>query len=458
LVVPINHNDSELEWFENLVKDYPFPCDWLGMDWLDGHMADHLSLRRYYIEGSADEIVAALLELNEEQAYLVGGLPDAFERIGALARRLNDLDPHYAFAFSSNPTDGIRVSIVPRYPGAERDRPISVSAVFQFPDTEAGKAESAALNEAISYGTPAVVSGEFVSNVLFEGIAGLDKFFPSGQLAFGSAAPAAPDDFPEIALQLIDEFGIIVTQLPLRMIERSVGAHGGVVTLTDYAGAIQVTLRLNTVTRQFNLNYHFSSPERILPTAILPPLRFLLGLSSGLRALVLMNGEPQGPPVGEKKDIVSELVRYEMVATHLDEIQRKSRVYFCMPTSLSVDELEDIILSRRLLDGETVQAEWQSSKMTMPAASLDGLRELSAGETRTLFARVPHILNPSSPFLKIKRWPPLSGKLPVTTPAVSERRPSACHSVIMRAARQSGIPRPCWGSMATGSGTQTYPS
>lgn len=122
------------------------------------------------------------------------------------------------------------------------------------------------------------------------------------------------------------------------MIERSVGAHGGVVTLTDYAGAIQVTLRLNTVTRQFNLNYHFSSPERILPAAILPPLRFLLGLSSGLRALVLMNGEPQGLPVGEKKEIAGELVRYEMVATHLDEIQRKSRVYFCMPTSLSVDE------------------------------------------------------------------------------------------------------------------------
>jgi hypothetical protein len=104
LVVPVNHNDSELEWFEALTKDYPFRCDWRGMDWLDGHMADYPALRRYYLEGSADEIVAALVELNKEQAYLIGGLPDAFERMGALTKRLNELDPHYAFAFSSSPS------------------------------------------------------------------------------------------------------------------------------------------------------------------------------------------------------------------------------------------------------------------------------------------------------------------------------------------------------------------
>jgi hypothetical protein len=286
----------------------------------------------------------------------------------------------------------MRVSIFPRYLGAERDRPISVSAVFRFPDTDAGRAESTALDEAFSYGTPAVVSGEFVSNIRIEGIAGLDEIFPSGRLAFGPATPVTPNALPEIALQLIDELGIISTQLPLRVIDRSIGLQGGVVTLTDHAGAIQVKMRLNAVTHQFNLTYHFSSLEKILPAAILPPLRFLLGLSSGLNLLVLMNGEPQGPPVSEKKEILDELVRYEMVATHLDELQRKSRVYFDMPTSLSVDELEDIILARRLLDGETVHAEWKSSKMTMPATSLDGLQELSTGATRTLWARVPHVL------------------------------------------------------------------
>jgi hypothetical protein len=417
LVVPINHNEKELEWFETLTKNYTFPCDWQGMDWLDDHMADHLALRRYYIEGSADEIVAALLELDKEQAYLVGGLPDAFERISALTKRLNELDPHYAFAFSSSPIDGIKVTIVPRYPGAERDRPISFSASFRFPDTEVGNAEATALDEAISYGTPATVSGEFVANASIEGLNGLDRFFPSGRLTFGPATPMAPEVLPEIALQLVDEFGIVATQLPLRVIGRSVGVAGGVVTLTDYSGAIQVRMRLNTVTRQFNLNYHFSAPERILPAAMLPPLRFLLGLSSGLKLLVLMNGEPQGPPVGEQKEVPDELVRCELVATHLDEIQRKSRVYFAMPTSLSVDELEDIIVARRLLDGETVNAEWMSSKMTMPATSLDGLQELSDGESRTLWARVPYTLAVegqsyllgymlrTQASAKIERWP-----------------------------------------------------
>ena len=80
LVVPIKPSPSEIKWFEKATEDYPFACDWLGLDWLDGHIANHAELPRYYIEGSSDEIVRVLVELNREQAYLAGGLPDAIDR------------------------------------------------------------------------------------------------------------------------------------------------------------------------------------------------------------------------------------------------------------------------------------------------------------------------------------------------------------------------------------------
>jgi hypothetical protein len=67
LVVPINHSPSEIEWFRKATEKYSFACDWLGLDWLDGHMATHPELRRYYIEGSSDEIVRALRELNKSK-------------------------------------------------------------------------------------------------------------------------------------------------------------------------------------------------------------------------------------------------------------------------------------------------------------------------------------------------------------------------------------------------------
>jgi hypothetical protein len=236
LVVPINHSPAELEWFQKVAKKYSFPCDWLDRDWLDGHMANHPELPRYYIEGSSDEIVAALRELNREQAYLVGGLPDAVERISVLAARLNELDPHYMFLFSASPVDGVKVTVLPRYPGAEKDRPIRINASFNFPDTAEGHAAAAALSDTLSYGTSGIVAGEFVSNVAVEGISGLDAAFSKPQLAFGPAQIPPGASAADIALRLVDEYGLVVTQLPLKLVSRNAGSHGGDVALTDYSG------------------------------------------------------------------------------------------------------------------------------------------------------------------------------------------------------------------------------
>ena len=391
-VVPINHSPAELKWFEELTKKYSFPCDWLGQDWLNGHMADHPELRRYYVEGSSDEIVAALLELNKEQAYLAGGLPDAVQRITVLTARLNELDPHYMFAFSASPVDGTNITVLPRYPGAEKDRPIRIQASFNFPDTAAGQAAAAALSDTFGYGTPGTVAEEFVSSVKIEGISGLDTAFSTGKLAFGAAEIAPDANMPEIALRLVNEHGIVITQLPLKIVSLNKGIHGGDVALADYSEVVSVTMRLHVPTHQFTLNYRFTAPETILPGALLPGLQFLCGVRSGFYLVVLFNGEPQGPPTSDPQSLPEELVGYTRLATDLDEIQRKSSIYFPMPRSLSHEEQEGIITAKQLLAGQIVSAEWTSSRMTMPAKSLEGLKELASREA-PLWARLPYILS-----------------------------------------------------------------
>lgn len=443
LVVPINHNPAELEWFETLTNDYTFPCDWLGQDWLDGHMANHPELPRYYIEGSNDEIVRALLELNKEQAYLAGGLPDAIERITVLTTRLNELDPQYMFAFSASPADGIKVTVLPRYTGAEKDREIRINTSFNFPDTAAGQAAAAAFSDMVNYGTPGTVAEEFVSNVTIEGISGLDTLFTTGTLALGAAEIPANPDMPEMALRLVDEHGAAVNQLPLKLVSINKGMQGGELTLTDYSEVVRITVRFHVPTHRFTLNYKFSAPGTLLPGALLPGLRFLCGVQSGLYLVVLVNGEPQGPPVSDPQSLPDELVGYTRLATDLDEIQRKSGIYFPMPRSLSYEEQEDIVTAKQLLAGEVVRAEWTSSRMTIKAGSLEGFRELASREL-PLWARLPYSLSleerdyPLGYILrtqttaKIQDWPSLAADADPNSDVEITILPGADNSVTMK--------------------------
>ena len=60
-------------------------------------MASHASVRRYFVEGGADEIVRLLRDLNTEQAALADGVSDALTRMKNLAAQMDELDPYYTF-------------------------------------------------------------------------------------------------------------------------------------------------------------------------------------------------------------------------------------------------------------------------------------------------------------------------------------------------------------------------
>ncbi len=211
-------------------------------------------------------------------------------------------------------------------------------------------------------------------------------------------------------------------QFPLKVVSRSAGIHGGDLALTDYAGVVNVDIRLDVTTKRSTLNYRFAHPDKMLPGTLLPALRFLSGIHSGAALIVLVNGQAAGPAASAPQALPPELVGYTRLATDLDDIQRTSGVFFPMPTSLSGDEQDNILIAAQLLAGDTVRAEWTSWKMTLPAKSLVGLTELAAGEARQLWTTSPYILSlegqdyPLGYILrthaaaKVERWPALSAE------------------------------------------------
>ena len=100
LVVPIDPTLGELAWFCRLGERFDFPLEWRGKTWLDEQMAAFQDIRRYYLEGTSDEVVRLLRELREEQASITD-VPDVLGRLRSLHARLNEIDPHYRYEIAT---------------------------------------------------------------------------------------------------------------------------------------------------------------------------------------------------------------------------------------------------------------------------------------------------------------------------------------------------------------------
>lgn len=369
LVVPINHTDGELKWFNNLTAKYLFPCIWRGKDWLDDHMASHPELRRYYLEGSKDEIYRLLSEINSEQAGLTRGIPDLVQRVQVLGNRINELDPHYSFGFETHPDGSIKITVVPRYPGAERDRPITMGGAFQFPETEEGKKAAQAIKDAFNYGTATTVPGEYVKHIQIDAPAGFGGTYEGGELRLGSAINTPPQEL-RVALRIQDERGFVVAQLPLKALESTVGLRGGVLKLVDLNSTINVTARFDTVTRRINLHYEYHQPDDCLPGTLLPAVSFLREMKPERYFVMEVNGQEIGPPVNIPESRTEGYTEpYEFILL-LADIQRISGVYFPMPKTLTAEEVSALGDAHAYLADDTTTGQWSQLNLEVTVEGL----------------------------------------------------------------------------------------
>ena len=360
LVVPIDHTPGELEWFENLTKNYPFPCLWHGLTWLDTHMAKMPEIARYYLEDARDEIIRLARQLQLEQMALSGGIFDAIDRFIAIQEQLDGLDPHYTFHLSSHPDGRRSVAVVPRYSGALTDAPILVRPEFLFPDTPEARDTLQALQDTINYGSSCTISSEYISRIAVDMPAGLGGEYESGELTLGAADSEAVPDLTA-QLQVRNDGGIVTTQLPLRLIRRTAGQRGGILNFLDASGAVTATLRLDATSRQANFNYHFSEPDRYSPTTLLPTVRFVAEVGRAASVAVLINGMECG--VGEPtldRNHAAEAKDFATLLEALVFLQTHTSIYFEIRGNLTPDEVHDLDKAVRLLRGEVYTSTWTS--------------------------------------------------------------------------------------------------
>lgn len=369
LVIPKQPTPDELTWFEELTAAYPFPCTWHGVDWLNSHMALMPDIPRYFLRDSAHEVLERLCELQQEQAAFNNGLPDALDRLRTLTARFNAEDPFYAFTFTTRPDGSIATTITPRYLGAERDCPLTISTRFQFPDTEDGRTAAAALEATFAYGMASSIAEEYVESVTVEGSA-LLAGTTGGAVSFG---PASIDNIDRmcVRVRITAPDGALLAELPMIPSDGTHGLRGGVVHYSDHAGALILDLTLDAVGTRMNLHYDFSHPANCLPSSLLPTLRFLRHMGNPNRLELFAGGHPLGPPMEIPSQDGFAVRGAQELARMLAEIQNWTGVYFAIPESFTRLELESIKQAHALAtEPAGITGAWEQCRLTLPAADL----------------------------------------------------------------------------------------
>lgn len=383
LVLPIDFTPQEEAWFAKLTAGCDFASDYHGLTWLDAQMAQYPVISGYFLQGGADKVVELLKEVAAEQAALSAGAPDLVERLQRLARRADEIDPFYRFAFAVDHGGRISLSLVPRYAGAEKDRPIMVTTSFAFPDTPDGRQAKESLEAAIRYGSEATIPASFVTAISVDAPAGLGGEHSGAELFLKGVAVREPEF--KINMVLLDPGGRHVGSLPLTVGPRTAGIAGLEATAADPTGSLRCKLRMDTESARLNLHYEIELPPRCLPALALPTVTFLSDFGSpNSFELVLESGDALMPATAiERPAMVSR--EYVDLVSAFQRVQHRTHTYFDLPDSLTEEDYRELIEADRLTQGEVTEGRWTRVSMTMEAGRLielgtAGNVDLLAGE------------------------------------------------------------------------------
>lgn len=350
LVTPMEASPGELKWFDDLSVGYPFPLVWRRESWLNARLAEHPGIARHFM-GAADEYVALLRELDQEKDALVDGLPSGRDRIESLATRINDANPFYAVDLSIRGGRITSAAIVPKYRGAEKDSPITVSFNVSFGDQDEKLLEQ--MQNAFDWGEQVHIPSANVSNVVVTAPHGLGPSGESGDIIIG---PAEVTDPKLSATALIrDPTGKVVASLPITF-SRRVGAARGVTTEgSDRTGAVRMRLRIDMQDLRLSLQLTgFDEHKALLPGELLPALRFWHHAVAPNQISVRMAGmdETAPWPLPGSENVPA---GYIVIIENLERVQAATGHSFGIPQQITADDRQQLGRAVDLLDGKRVR-------------------------------------------------------------------------------------------------------
>lgn len=385
LIVPIDPTPDELEWFRELGNGVSFPIRWCGLTWLDAKMSSYQEIPRYYLEGTDNEIVRLLRELNKEQAILAD-VPDAVDRLGKLHERLNEIDPHYRYELSTGPEAAevrppnvalavsfgqSRVDVYEKYAGAIKDKPIAIDAKLLV---GSGHEE---VQHALDYGLGVTIPAHLIGSVTVDAPSGLGGTFHGMEIELQSTG-RTPKETVTLALDVLDGDKLLST-CPVQITRQEGGQKGSIHHANDSSGWLEMRLTANAVDREFEIEFWFS-PRPALPSLLVPLCRWLSALHPPHELRIRW---PNGLEMKSELAKNYTLRQLSSVVEALAYLQDSSSRYWAIQPSLIEEKGRLILEAANLLRGETLEFSWDSLSLDLRQWPLE-LRELLEGRTQKL--------------------------------------------------------------------------
>lgn len=358
LVAPMAPNSSELAWYDKLRENYPFVAEWRDRTWLDQEFAKHPDLVRY-AKSVSEELLDRAAQYKLEKEVLAGGVPDLIERHADLDTLADEISPHYRARIVAGRDGAQAVTFEAKHDEAP---PITIEADLSLPDDATVDSLRDALRDAIGFGRSVDVPGEYVASVRVNGPPELKIGQNIDRVALLRIIAIPEDIALPAVVSIVGPAGLPLARLRFTLTKRTSGTNGAQLTGWDPARTAELTVRLDQTTGNAILNVA-GNPDTgpILPSALLPALRFFAASQAPNRVLVTIGGTPLADPSPCPAQPLDHIARVTQAAEDLAAIQ--DHLHDPFPVPALNPRLADLLTRlRRLLDGE--QVAWRRGTMS----------------------------------------------------------------------------------------------
>lgn len=369
-VVPVDPTDDEEAWFDGLRARYDFPLRWWGLNWLDGQLARHPEVSRYYV---ADER-NAVLDLLREYGAMGAATADigaALSRLEALQEQVRLLDPHLvlelttlplvaaveaypgAVMYAQRPTaiGSVTVVVNPRYPGAARDSEVPrMTVALRFPDTDEGRAAAAVWEGIHAWGEPGEMGAQIVDVTEHTAPGGLGGLMGPATLTFTKRKPS-----PGSTTGRLDclRHGRRIASLPVALDHLGAGDAGVSFAGHDATGSLVFHGRFGPPEVLFSMSCQPAAG--VLPASVLPALRLAEAARQGAQLEVVIDSGGETIRCGTTQEATDgRLSPYLSFVESLASLQDFTRTPFPLPPSVTPSQVADVARLEALLRGGVV--------------------------------------------------------------------------------------------------------
>ncbi|MET8544515.1 hypothetical protein ABZW03_28310 [Kitasatospora sp. NPDC004799] len=186
LVVPCTVSHSERGFVEDLPGERPIAVSIMDRTALNDLLAIHSDLDAYF---NRDHLLEAAKVYNRERDILLGGHRDITERVSALGRQMDTLDPHWTVDFVRQ-GDKVVQTLVGKHPRAHEMSPIRINLTGHCRAFQPGL--ESALERVMGFGIAeeVVLPAEAVEKLTVEGPEWLSRTHENVEVAWCPVEPA----------------------------------------------------------------------------------------------------------------------------------------------------------------------------------------------------------------------------------------------------------------------------